>query len=342
MTSYDIQYKQILEQIIKSGSTKETRAGKVRSIFGSTIRVNLQEGLPLLTTKKVFYRGIIHELCWFIKGSTNIKYLVDNNVHIWDDDAYRYYKDNIFNQPFMCSQTDDMPVSKEEFLTLVQTEQRMNYIDKNVINPVYRTYVFGDLGPVYGQQWRRFGVTQRDQLQNIVDTLKTNPDDRRMLCVAFNPDVVDEVALPPCHVLFQFYTEELPEFERKKIALAKGLDEDDQTIPTRKLSLCYYMRSNDWCCGQPFNTASYAMLVYILCDICNMVPGEVIFFGGDTHMYENHLEQAQEQLQRIGYSKCPRFIIKKHMNSLDDVCFDNFEVVDYQSDAAIRYPLNVG
>lgn len=330
MTSYDKQYSAILKHILDYGSVKETRAGKVRSIFGDSIRVNLQSGLPLLTTKKVFYRGIIHELCWFISGSTNIKYLLDNNVHIWDDDAYRYYKQ------LMASYNDEA-VSKETFLEYTKEGKK-----KENIKISGTVYTFGDLGPVYGKQWRRFGITNKDQLQNIVDRLQNNPDDRRMLCIAFNPDVVDDVALPPCHVLFQFYTKELSKTELAHLAAVRGTTVDDKTLPTRQLSLSYYMRSNDWCCGQPFNTASYAMLVYMLCDICNMLPGELVFFGGDIHVYENHVELAQAQLMRTGYSKSPRFIIKNHMNGLEDIKFDNFEVADYQSDEVIHYPLNVG
>ena len=247
MTQTDKVYLDLLRDILENGVEKDTRSGRVKSVFGRQLRFDLKEGLPLLTTKKVFTKGIIHELLWFLQrpcnshGSMNIEYLVRNGVHIWDDDAYRWFKNEISNKQrnlkdiVVCLSDDELNhnkkptyeywidgeakknnqdwlknVTKEEFidLTLQKVELRFGWA---------YSYRFGDLGPIYGKQWRSFGENAIDQIENIIDTLKTNPNDRRMLCVAFNPDQLEDMALPPCHVMFQFYTRELSQNERMKI-----------------------------------------------------------------------------------------------------------------------------
>ncbi len=301
MTNVDKQYIDILRKIFDTGVEKETRAGKTKSIFGEQIKIDLKEGFPLLTTKKVFYKGVFHELLWFLKGETNIKYLVENGVNIWNDDAYRYFK-TIYA---------DSNISKEEFL-------------KNVINSEKTgNYVFGDLGPVYGKQWRSFGYNGKDQIMEIIEKLKTNPNDRRMLCIAYNPDKIDEMALPPCHVMFQFYTRKL----------------NDGKIG---LSCMWVQRSCDFPLGVPFNIASYALLTHIIAKLVGMVPDMLIGSLGDCHIYENQIDGVVEQLNRKGYNELPQLIIHGSQNSIDDFKFDDLEIKNYKSDKSIKFPLSVG
>ena len=311
MTQYDSLYNQLLSDVIEFGSDKDTRSGKVKSIFGYYMDLDLRNGLPLLTTKKVYYKGIIHELLWFLRGDTNIRYLVDNNVHIWDDDAYRWF----------CSFYDETPMAKEAFIENVKKSKQVWVKDKK--RNIYRRYTFGDLGPIYGESWRSFGSNNVDQIKSIINTLKTDPDNRRMLCVAFNPDVVDEVALPCCHTMFQFYTRLLDNGKRE-------------------LSCMFHMRSNDVCCGNPYNITQYAILTYIIANICDMEVGELKYFGGDVHIYENHIENAKIQMNRVGSDIQPKLLIKRKLDNIDDLRYDDFEIIDYYPDDAIKYELNVG
>lgn len=316
MTNVDKQYLNLLKDILEHGVEKETRAGKVKSLFGKQLRFDLKEGFPLLTTKKVFTKGIIHELLWFLSGSTNIKYLVDNDVHIWDDDAYRFYR-----ELFLVGGDEKNCMTKEEFLDAVKEEK--TYTFKTAKEGILKYYKAGDLGDVYGRQWRDFNRSGIDQIQNIIDTLKTNPNDRRMLCVAFNPSAIKESALPPCHVMFQFYTRDLGDGR-------KGL------------SCMYTMRSNDWFLGSPFNIASYALLTHIIAKLVNMVPDELIASIGDCHLYIEHLDAAKEQLSRKGSDKLPRLLIHGNQKSIEDFNFEDFEIVDYNPDPPIKAPLLVG
>ena len=344
MNNVDKQYLDLLQDILENGTYKNTRAGWVKSVFGRTMRFNLKEGLPLLTTKKVFYKGIIHELLWFLSGNTNIKYLVDNNVHIWDDDAYRWYLE--------LSKECKKQLTKEEFLEYVKNPTSFALpTDKDSILKHYKP---GDLGPIYGHQWRKQGKKQIDQIQNIINMLKTNPDDRRMICMAWNTNDFDDMALPPCHYGFQVYTRVLSNFERLewlwehsdgeydewKTASEEKLDE--LNVPKRELSLMFNMRSNDFCCGNPYNISQYSMLAYMFCEVCNMVPGELIYVGGDIHVYENHFEPAKEQLQRKGSDRLPILRFARNINNIDDFKFEDFIIENYSPDPTIKYPLNVG
>ena len=406
MNNVDKQYLGIMQDIIDNGVWKNTRSGNVKSVFGRMMRFNLQDGLPLLTTKKVYTKGIIHELLWFLSGNTNIKYLVDNNVNIWNDDAYRWFKTLDFKylnreEPYYDDEDDKMrtnvygyykldycifdleddienaytivinddienetPTSIEELKSLTK-EQFVEYVKQGAWIHRYdiyegrnvsdrKIYVFGDLGEVYGKQWRNFGISNRDQIQNIIDTLKTNPDDRRMLCIAYNPDVVDDIALPACHIMFQFYTRELTNQERFswlqenngnkydewKIASNETLDK--LNVPKRALSLSFYCRSQDFPLGTPYNIASYSILCYIIANICNMVPEELVYFGGDIHIYENQLDACKTQLQRKGNDKLPKLIITKQLKNINDISFNDIEIIDYHPDDAIKFPLSVG
>ena len=429
MNKVDKEYCNLLKEILDFGRYKSSRAGETISLFGKTMRFDLQDGLPLLTTKRVYYKGIIHELLWFLSGNTNIKYLVDNNVHIWDDDAYRYYLElvkmhnslcierdniNIFKRYYtyenLAEEHDDLniggdiivgdfedvddedayydyslkdiedeheetdtidafgnglkeitPISKEEFLENVKNNKyepllihESSYTSIGEFDFGISDYRYGDLGPVYGKQWRNFGKSGTDQIQKIINTLKTNPDDRRMLCIAFNPDVLEEVALPPCHMLFQFYTYELQPIERLEWLCKHSNGEydewksvtheqmDELNVPRRTLSCSFTMRSNDICCGTPFNIAQYAMLTYMLCEVCNMIPGELIYYAGDAHVYTNHITNAREQLSRNGSEIIPKLKFTRKVNDINDFKFEDFIVEDYYPDAAIKYELNVG
>lgn len=413
MNEVDKQYLSLLEEIVRFGVEKDTRAGKVKSLFGKQLRFDLQKGFPLLTTKKVFTKGVIHELLWFLQrpynshGSMNIEYLIRNGVHIWDDDAYRWFKDKIAptfyknkigegkkdfllpNEILVCINDDERgekpiyehwiekdarlkdpdwleKITKEEFLDLT--------LQKVELRGLFSKYRFGDLGPVYGKQWRCFGAREVDQIQYIINTLKENPNDRRMLCVAYNPNDIGEMALPPCHVMFQFYARELSRDERMRIfnkrylegsipkkwyewfnEYSKDVDEGEDValpvdgsdydiaeIPRYALSCMYTMRSNDWFLGSPFNIASYGLLTHIIAKLVNMVPDELIASIGDCHLYVEHLEAAKEQLSRHGSNKLPKLLIHGNQKSIEDFKYEDFEIVDYNPDPPIKAPLLVG
>ena len=347
MNKVDKEYCKLLQEILDYGRYKNSRAGETISLFGKSMRFDLREGLPLLTTKRVYYKGIIHELLWFLKGDTNIKYLIDNNVHIWDDDAYRYYLE-------ISKNAKERFETKEDFLQAVREEKTFVFSGHKQDPSILKYYKAGDLGPIYGKQWREYGYKNNDQIQNIIDLLKNNPDDRRMLCIAYNPNYLHEMALPPCHIMFQFYTYELQAIERlywlckqngNKFDEYKYLTHeqlDELNVPRRTLSCSFSMRSNDFCCGNPYNIAQYAMLTYMLCEVCNMIPGELIYNGGDVHVYSNHIEGAKEQLSRNGSEIIPKLKFARKVNDINDFKYEDFIIEDYNPDPTIKYQLNVG
>ena len=238
---------------------RDDRTGTgTKGIFGYQMRFDLSEGFPLLTTKRVFLKGVIHELLWFLKGDTNIKYLVDNGVHIWDSDAFRYYNE-------LCVKHGVLPVDMETFLGALGVDSPID------------GYKFGDLNHVYGYQWRSWPKANGesiDQIKEVIETIKKNPSSRRMIVSAWNVADVGSMALPPCHTMFQFF-------------VADG-----------KLSCQLYQRSGDVFLGVPFNIASYALLTMMIAKECGLQVGEFIHTLGDAHLYLNHLEQAAEQLSR--------------------------------------------
>ena len=376
MNKVDRQYLDIAQDILDNGYKKQTRAGEVLSVFDRTMRFDLKEGLPLLTTKKVFTKGCIYELLWFLSGDTNIKFLVDHNVNIWTDDAYRSYNELVdkhnkcaekVTQHGWFDQQPITPCSKEEFVEHVKNGDKQNLIiDENNYVMSYQPnawnwdYQYGDLGDVYGKQWRSYGFSGFDQIQHIVDMLRSNPDDRRMLCVAFNPDAIylergRGVALPPCHVMFQFYSRELRLSER--IAWYnmqnpdKNLPEDASEewvdrlgIEKRELSMSFVCRSQDFPLGTPFNVLSYSLLCYMMAKVVNMVPGEVIYHGEDVHIYTNQIDGIKEQLNRKGSDILPKlkFTPGKEFKKLSDFTYDDFIIEDYYPDPIIKFPLSVG
>lgn len=332
MNEVDSQYLNLLRDILNNGVEKDTRSGKVKSVFGRQMRFDLKKGFPLLTTKKVFYRGCFEELIWFLSGSTNIKYLVEKNVHIWDADAFRFYNEikkennetlNKNKDKFFAEFTYLKNLTKEEFLDKVLKDENFEYVHELNGSFLYKPYKFGDLGPVYGYQWRNFDGKGIDQIKNIIETLKNNPNDRRMLCVAFNPADLKEMALPPCHVMFQFYTRKLS---------------DGNT----GLSCMWTQRSVDSFLGLPFNIASYALLTHIIANIVDMAPDELIANLGDAHIYLNHLDAVNEQLSRKGFNSLPNLKINRILTNVDDLAISDFTVENYYSDPQIKAPLSVG
>jgi thymidylate synthase len=262
------QYLDLLRHIRQHGVRKDDRTGTgTLSVFGYQMRFNLADGFPLVTTKKLHLRSIIHELLWFLSGDTNVRYLHEHGVRIWDE-----------------------------------------WADKN-----------GDLGPVYGKQWRSWPAADGrkiDQLSAVVEQLRHNPDSRRILVSAWNVGELDQMALLPCHALFQFYVAE------------------------RRLSCQLYQRSADALLGVPFNIASYALLTHMLAQQCELVPGEFIWTGGDCHLYLNHLEQADLQLSRTPFP-LPTLVIRRKPPTLFDYAYEDFEIRDYRSHAAIQAPIAV-
>jgi thymidylate synthase len=294
------QYLDLLSTIRREGVVRGDRTGTgTKGIFGYQMRFNLAEGFPLLTTKKVFLKGVIHELLWFLSGDTNIKYLVDNGVHIWDSDAFRYYNE-------LCVKHGVLPVDLETFLSAAGVE-----------SPI-EGYRFGDLNHVYGYQWRSWPKASGevvDQIQTVINTLKTNPTSRRMIVSAWNVADVEDMALPPCHTMFQFF-------------VAEG-----------KLSCQLYQRSADTFLGVPFNIASYALLTMMIAKECGLEPGDFVHTLGDAHLYLNHLEQADEQLQREP-RKLPTMRLNPDVKSIFDYKYEDFTLEGYDPHPAIKAPLS--
>lgn len=262
------QYLDLMQKVLEQGTSKSDRTGTgTRSIFGHQMRFDLSAGFPLVTTKRLHVRSIIYELLWFIRGETNIKYLHDHGVRIWDE-----------------------------------------WADAN-----------GELGPIYGAQWRSWRTgdgTTIDQLGNVIRALRTKPDSRRLIVTAWNPGDIDRMALPPCHCLFQFY------------------------VAKDRLSCQLYQRSGDVFLGVPFNIASYALLTHMVAHVTSLKPGEFIHTLGDAHLYVNHVEQAKEQLKREPLP-LPRLIIKRDVEEIGDFRFEDFEIAGYQSHPHIAAPVAV-
>ncbi len=294
------QYLDLLEKITTEGAVKGDRTGTgTKSIFGHQMHFDLKDGFPLLTTKKVFLKGIIYELLWFLKGDTNIEYLLDNGVHIWDNDAYRYFCE-------LSAKSGIEPLVRDVFFTKIGEESNIE------------GYKYGDLGPVYGNQWRSWsGADGRvvDQIREVLETIKSSPNSRRMIVSAWNVAQVDEMALPPCHVMFQFY-------------VADG-----------RLSCQLYQRSADTFLGVPFNIASYALLLLMMAQECGLEAGEFIHTLGDTHLYLNHMEQVAEQLSRTPRA-LPVMRINKDVKSIFDFKYEDFKLEGYDPYPTISAPMS--
>ena len=337
----DEAYLNLGKKILKEGVKKNSRAGNVFSLFGQQLRFNLKDGLPMLTTKKMFSKGVIHELLWFLKGDTNIKYLVDNGVHIWDDDAYRHYLN--------LSLFQDYEMTKEEFIEAVKKGN--TYALNNHKDGILRHYKAGDLGPVYGAQWTNWDGAI-NQIQEVIRLLKTNPDDRRIMISAWNPYDIPKMALPPCHYGCQFYTTEMTLGERIKWANDKNIDTeekcnhdylDEYNVPRRKLSCLWNQRSVDFPLGLGFNILSYALLTHMIAQCVNMDVNELIFNGGDCHIYENQIAQFSEQLNRNPHKYAlPKLILNENIKNIEEFTYEDLKIVGYESYPTIKIPLSVG
>lgn len=285
------QYLDFLNYILETGTKKDDRTSTgTISRFGYQMRFDLSNGFPLLTTKKIHLKSIIHELLWFIKGDTNIRYLVMNDVRIWNDWPYVTYQ------------------KSSEY----QNETMEDFIEK-IKNDAKFALKYGDLGPVYGRQWRGFeGKSQTvDQLKWVIDEIKRNPNSRRLIVNSWNAALIDEMALPPCHAMFQFY------------------------VVDNKLSCQLYQRSADAFLGVPFNIASYALLTMMIAKVTGLEVGEFIHTFGDCHIYLNHLDQVNLQLSRTPRA-LPMMLIKRDVKSIDDFQYEDFELINYQPHPAIK------
>ena len=352
LNKLDLQYQALLKDIIYNGREKGDRTGTgTISVFGRQIRHKMSDGYPLLTTKKMAFKTMVTELLWFLKGDTNIKYLVDNGCNIWNGDAYKNYisKTNEYK--------GNWPDTIEEFIERIKTDDEF-------------AAKWGELGPIYGAQWRSWTeyyieklnggnpmIVKRtsDQIENLINDLKYNPDSRRLMVSAWNVGELDEMTLPPCHYGFQVYTRELLPNERK-IEWAKSIgkdpsyayklsqeDLDDRGFPRRTISLMWNQRSVDTFLGLPFNIASYGLLLLILAKEVNMLPDELIGNLGDVHLYKNHIDQALEQMEREPF-ELPTILFKDHLKDFDSIIdilrVKDFILDNYQSHPSIKAPLN--
>jgi thymidylate synthase len=373
MNKLDKQYTDLLQTILEHGVDKKDRTGTgTKSIFGYTIRHNMKDGFPLLTTKKMPFKTIVTELLWFLRGDTNIKFLVDNNCHIWDGDAYKNYvntpfnlggpkgKDSVADYELIRDITSYIDLTQEEFIERIKTDDEF-------------AKKWGELGPIYGKQWRSWsgvnylnGVSNNmstpkiDQIQNLINDLKTNPDSRRLMVNAWNVGELDQMVLPPCHYGFQVYTRELSLTERRDLVTLEKYESvynggdsrntlshseiDQWGHPTRAISLMWNQRSVDTFLGLPFNIASYGLLLEIIAKEVNMVPDQLIGNLGDVHLYSNHIEQAKEQIGRTSFElptldKLPNYLCGRKG---DWECYkpSDIKILNYKSHPAIKAPLS--
>jgi len=386
----DEQYQRLLQDILDYGVDKKDRTGTgCKSIFGYTIHHNMMNGFPLLTTKKVPFKTMAIELMWFLMGDTNIKYLVDKGVHIWDGDAYKNYlknhKDNLIGCTIVLSNGVSAEIKAQHNVNrnvLITTKGMINIEGDNTIKILNDTLTqeqfinaiktddefasnWGELGPIYGKQWRSWenynGLhldESIDQIANLINDLKTNPDSRRLMVNAWNVGELDEMVLPPCHHSWQMYTRELSEDERYKVLEDRpmgdkrtiGIGNIDplelNNIPTRAISLMWNQRSVDVFLGLPFNIASYGLLLEMIAREVNMVPEHLIGHLGDTHLYSNHIEQAKEQLSRTP-KELPTLKMSSGHNfraalagKADEIELSDFILLGYEPHPTIKAPLS--
>ena len=320
MNNLDIQYQSLLIDILGNGVIKSDRTGTgTKSVFGRQIRHKMSEGFPLLTTKKMAWKTMVVELLWFLRGETNIKFLLDYDCHIWDGDAYKRYV-----AEFTKENPQAQPNTKEVFILKIKHEKEFS--EK-----------WGELGPIYGKQWRswelpnysiehvEYGFDNNlhvDQIKNLIEQLKTNPDSRRLMVNAWNVGELDQMVLPPCHYGFQVYTRE--------------------NNGQRYISLMWNQRSVDTLLGLPFNIASYGLLLEIIAKEVNMVPDQLIGNLGDVHLYKNHIEQAKEQMSREP-RPLPKMILNPAIKNIDDFKFEDFTLENYNPHPTIKAEIaNIG
>lgn len=303
------QYLDLLRDVKENGARREDRTGTgTVSVFGRQMRFDLAEGFPAVTTKKLYMRSIVHELLWFLQGATNIKYLVDHDVHIWSEWPYRAY---------LHANQQTVPSSSSE-----EWRQGMKDFEQRIRDDADFAARYGELGPVYGSQWRHWPTPDGghiDQIQRTLDLIKTNPDSRRIIVSAWNVAEIDEMAkagLPPCHTLFQFY------------------------VSQGRLSCQLYQRSADLFLGVPFNIASYALLTMMMAQVTGLKPGDFVHTFGDAHIYLNHLEQVDQQLSRETRA-LPTLYLNPSVKSIFDFKFDDIRLDNYDPHPAIKAPIAV-
>ena len=304
------QYLGLLQDIKESGEIKNDRTGTgTKSVFGRQVRYNLSDGFPAITTKKLYFNSVVHELLWFLQGTGNIKYLAQNNVHIWDEWPYKNYL-NKTNQPIPKVNSPTWKTGLKDFITKIATNHDF-------------AAEWGNLGPVYGVQWRKWPAEEGnkiDQISQAIETIKSNPDSRRNIVTAWNPAEIDAIAeaggLPPCHSLFQL------------------------NVRGDKLDLHLYQRSADTFLGVPFNIASYALLLSMIAQVTGKKPGEFVHTLADAHLYLNHLTQVDEQLQRKPLP-LPTLKLNPKIKNIDDFTFKDIELVGYEHHAPIKAPIAV-
>lgn len=387
----DKQYIKLLRDIMENGVEKNTRNGKVLSVFGRQIRHNMSDGFPLLTTKKMPFKTIVTELLWFLKGDTNIKYLIENNCHIWDGDCYKAYS-------MACVPNKDKPINPETYEIIKLSKEE--FIEKTKTDDEFAAK-WGELGPIYGKQWRKwekygYRNTQNgsldcglisedeyeieshiDQISNLINDLKTNPDSRRLMVTAWNPGNIEEAVLPPCHYGFQCYTREIDENDRLnligKTVLYKGrqrkiknvppvgipyiildidglgivvsesmLDEpiDKSNYKKRAISLMWHQRSCDFPLGIPFNILSYGLLLTLIAKQVDMIPDELIGNFGDCHIYLNQIDGVKEQIGREPFELPMVEISDKIVNDISEYTLDDIKLKGYKSHDKIYFPLS--
>jgi len=355
MNTADKAYNELLEDVLENGETHDNRTGvNTLSVFGRQKRFNLKDGFPILTGKKVWYKGILHEVLWFLGATppeyerfeqTNIKYLVDNGVNIWNEWPYKKYVETAIK-------------AGQEYLT--QDE----FVEEIKRNDDFAR-MWGNLGPVYGAQWTNWKSTKREmtkieddkfqmvnvrinQIQQMVDRLKTNPDCRRIIISGWNPADIPEMLLPPCHYSFQFKSEWMKMLERQTAFLkhakenqlnltGMGIDAamEHYKFPKRKLHLLWNQRSVDVFLGLAFNIGSYATILEMFAQVTDHVPAELIFSGGDVHIYNNHMDQVKEQLSREPRA-LPHLVLNKNIKNIFDFRYDDFQLVGYNPHPAIK------
>jgi len=371
MNKLDLDYQNLLKDILENGIKKETRNGGTISVFGRQIRHKMSDGFPLLTTKKMAWKTMVTELLWFLRGDTNIKFLVDNNCHIWDGDAYKNYKSTTLENDMKKSaweltvqsmSGEKFIISQEEFINKIKTDDEF-------------AYKWGELGPVYGKQWRSWtkkkmyfstdgsyeniyeeaDQTVIDQISCLINELKTNPDSRRLMVNAWNVGELDSMVLPPCHYGFQVYTRELSLEERVNYGvdvlgylglLDCGNDDEvnefcnQHSVPTRAISLMWNQRSCDFPLGIPANIMSYALLLMMLSKQVNMVPEELIGNLGDCHIYLNQIDGVKEQLTREPLPLPNVILSDRVVNDLSEYIHTDIILENYQSHPKIYFPLS--
>jgi thymidylate synthase len=348
MNKVDKQYQDLLSDILDNGHQKGDRTGTgTVSVFGREMRFNMSDGFPLLTTKKVYHKGVIHELLWMLGampkeykqfGNTNIKYLVDNGVNIWVGDAYREYQNKRTVDEIKIM---GYPKTEKEFIERIKEDENF-------------ALTYGNLGPVYGEQWTNwvsetkssehldgnFEIVEKvsgvNQIQEVIDRLKENPDCRRLIVSAWNVGQIKRMALPPCHLLFQFWTRELSMSEKEDWCKH---NDNHMDCPMRAISVKMYQRSCDTFLGVPFNIASYALLLEMVAQCVNMVPEEFIWSGGDTHIYNNHIDQCKEQISREP-KKLPTILLNSEINDIFAFRFSDITIKDYEPHPKIKGELS--